>query len=154
MDLRDEFADAKQWVETELRFDRNRFVSLFETTIRVNIRKISHCLWWQNFLKFCYYPPLTEKKLKKKFFFRILNSGNKNFRFSEAFSVPTICLANKFFSPKPRILDNVCFPPLASRQPQCPTGKCKIGLKWDFYIIKNFLIKCWQAPPPRKFVVF
>ncbi|KAL3094373.1 hypothetical protein niasHS_004699 [Heterodera schachtii] len=35
MDLRDEFADAKQWVETELRFDRNRFVSLFETTIRV-----------------------------------------------------------------------------------------------------------------------
>uniref|UniRef100_A0A183CEC7 alpha-1,2-Mannosidase n=1 Tax=Globodera pallida TaxID=36090 RepID=A0A183CEC7_GLOPA len=35
MNLRDEFADAMRWVERELRFDRNRFVSLFETTIRV-----------------------------------------------------------------------------------------------------------------------
>lgn len=35
MDLKEEFDEARKWVEDELNFDRNRFVNLFETTIRV-----------------------------------------------------------------------------------------------------------------------
>uniref|UniRef100_A0A1I8AXV5 alpha-1,2-Mannosidase n=1 Tax=Meloidogyne hapla TaxID=6305 RepID=A0A1I8AXV5_MELHA len=35
MGLNDEFDEAKQWVTKELDFDKNRFVSLFETTIRI-----------------------------------------------------------------------------------------------------------------------
>ncbi|KAB7499169.1 Endoplasmic reticulum mannosyl-oligosaccharide 1,2-alpha-mannosidase [Armadillidium nasatum] len=35
MDLKDEFEEAKEWVEKELNFDRFRDVNLFETTIRV-----------------------------------------------------------------------------------------------------------------------
>jgi hypothetical protein len=37
MGLKDEFAEAAQWVEKDLNFDKNRFVNLFETTIRVNL---------------------------------------------------------------------------------------------------------------------
>lgn len=35
MGMREEFNEAKHWVETEMNLDKNRFVSLFETTIRV-----------------------------------------------------------------------------------------------------------------------
>uniref|UniRef100_A0A914N214 alpha-1,2-Mannosidase n=1 Tax=Meloidogyne incognita TaxID=6306 RepID=A0A914N214_MELIC len=35
MGLNDEFNEAKEWVAKELDFDKNRFVSLFETTIRI-----------------------------------------------------------------------------------------------------------------------
>ncbi|KAI1724290.1 glycosyl hydrolase family 47 domain-containing protein [Ditylenchus destructor] len=35
MNLKEEFADAREWIIKELNFDKNRFVSLFETTIRV-----------------------------------------------------------------------------------------------------------------------
>uniref|UniRef100_A0A915CMC8 alpha-1,2-Mannosidase n=1 Tax=Ditylenchus dipsaci TaxID=166011 RepID=A0A915CMC8_9BILA len=35
MDLKEEFVEAREWVKKELTFDKNRFVNLFETTIRV-----------------------------------------------------------------------------------------------------------------------
>ena len=35
MGLNEEFDEARQWVAKDLDFDKNRFVSLFETTIRV-----------------------------------------------------------------------------------------------------------------------
>ena len=35
MNLKEEFAEAKQWVEDELHFNINKDVNLFETTIRV-----------------------------------------------------------------------------------------------------------------------
>uniref|UniRef100_A0A914CU97 alpha-1,2-Mannosidase n=1 Tax=Acrobeloides nanus TaxID=290746 RepID=A0A914CU97_9BILA len=35
MGMDEEFAEAKTWVETKLNFDQDRYVSLFETTIRV-----------------------------------------------------------------------------------------------------------------------
>jgi len=35
MDLKEEFAEAKSWVEKDLNFEKNRFVNLFESTIRV-----------------------------------------------------------------------------------------------------------------------
>ncbi|KAE9550438.1 hypothetical protein FO519_006353 [Halicephalobus sp. NKZ332] len=35
MGLDEEFAEAKKWIETELDFDKDKYVSLFETTIRV-----------------------------------------------------------------------------------------------------------------------
>lgn len=35
MGLREEFQEARKWVETELTFDKNQEVNLFETTIRV-----------------------------------------------------------------------------------------------------------------------
>ncbi|KAH7727944.1 Protein MANS-3 [Aphelenchoides avenae] len=35
MDLHEEFAEAKHWIETELSFEKDKSVSLFETTIRV-----------------------------------------------------------------------------------------------------------------------
>lgn len=35
MGLNEEFAEAKQWVEKDLDFDKNRFVNLFESTIRL-----------------------------------------------------------------------------------------------------------------------
>ena len=35
MNLKDEFTEAKQWVEENLQFNINKDVNLFETTIRV-----------------------------------------------------------------------------------------------------------------------
>lgn len=35
MDLKDDFAEARQWIENDLRFDVDKNVSLFEVTIRV-----------------------------------------------------------------------------------------------------------------------
>ena len=35
MNLKEEFSEAKGWVEKELHFDINKDVNLFETTIRV-----------------------------------------------------------------------------------------------------------------------
>ena len=35
MNLKDEFSEAKQWVEENLQFNINKDVNLFETTIRV-----------------------------------------------------------------------------------------------------------------------
>ncbi len=35
MDLKEEFAEARSWVSSHLRFDVNKDVNLFETTIRV-----------------------------------------------------------------------------------------------------------------------
>jgi hypothetical protein len=41
MGLNEEFAEAKQWVEKDLDFDKNRFVNLFESTIRVTTGRLS-----------------------------------------------------------------------------------------------------------------
>jgi flagellar biosynthesis GTPase FlhF len=35
MDLKEEFNEARDWVKTSLQFDKNKFVNLFEVTIRV-----------------------------------------------------------------------------------------------------------------------
>ncbi len=35
MDLKDEFNEARDWVKESLRFDKHKYVNLFEVTIRV-----------------------------------------------------------------------------------------------------------------------